>query len=138
MARYDTNHCYAVWCDYTDDKVAGLSFVDKSNWLKHNPVTAARHFQYGLNVLFQDFPRSTAKPLGEIGDYTIRIEFQARGSPHGHCVMWVKDALNHIESPDSEVCCDFIDEHVSCALPANDCKLRKLVLLLQQHKHSSY
>ena len=76
---------YGVY--YTDDEVAGLSFDDKSNWLKHNPVTAARHFQYRLNALFQGFLKSTAKPLGEIVDYAIRIEFQARGSPHAHCVM---------------------------------------------------
>ena len=43
----------------------------------------------------------------------------------------------HIESPNSDVC-DFIDQYVSCALPADDCKLRELVCLLQQHKHSSY
>ena len=30
--------------DYTDDEVAKLSFDEKSNWLKRNPVTAARHF----------------------------------------------------------------------------------------------
>ena len=40
---------------YTDDEVAGLSFDDKSNRLKRNPVTAAGHFQYRLNGIFQDF-----------------------------------------------------------------------------------
>ena len=75
---------------YTDNKVAGLSFEDKSNWLKCNPVTAARHFQYRLNSLFQTFLKSKANPLGQIVDYAIRIEFQARGSPHAHCVIWVK------------------------------------------------
>ena len=122
---------------FTDDEVARLSFDDKSNWIKHNPITAARHFQYRLNALFKGFLKSTAKPLGEITEYTIRIEFQARGSPHAHCVIWVKDAPKHIESPDSEVC-DFIDQYVSCALPAEDGKLKELVLHLQQHKHSSY
>ena len=122
---------------YTDDEVAGLSFDDKSNWLKRNPVTAARHFQYRLNALFQGFLKSNAKPLDEIADYAIRIEFQARGSPHAHCVIWVKDAPKHLESSDSEVC-DFIDQYVSCALPADDCKLRELVCVLQKHKHSSY
>ena len=39
---------------YTDE-VAGLSFDDKSNWLKRNLVTAARHFQYRLNALIQGF-----------------------------------------------------------------------------------
>ena len=71
----------------TDDEVARLSFDDKSKWIKQNPVTAARHFQYRLTALFQDFLKSTAKPLDEIADYAIRIEFQARGSPHAHCVI---------------------------------------------------
>ena len=126
---------YGVY--YTDDEVAGLSFDDKSNWLKRNPVTAARHFQYRLNALFQGFLKSTAKPLGEIVDYAIRIEFQARGSPHAHCVVWVKDAPQYDESPDSVVC-DFIDQYISCKLPPEDGKLKELVLLLQRHKHSSY
>ena len=116
---------------------ATISFDDKSNWLKCNPVTAARHFQYRLNALFLGFLKSTAKPLGEITDYAIRIKFQARGSPHAHCVIWVKDAPKYMESPDSDVC-DFIDQYVLCALPTEDGKLRELVLLLQQHKHSLY
>ena len=122
---------------YTDDEVAKLSFDDKSNWLKRNPVTAAKHFHYRLTVLFQSFLKSTAKPLGDIADYAIRIEFQARGSPHAHCVIWVKDAPEYGVDHDSEVC-DFIDQYVSCKLPKEDGKLRELVLLLQQHKHSSY
>ncbi len=76
---------------YTDE-VAALSFDDKSNWLKRNPVTAARHFQYRLNTLVQKFLKSSAKRLGEVVDFGIRIEFQARGSPHAHCVIWVKDS----------------------------------------------
>ena len=34
--------------------------------------------------------------------------------------------------------CNFIDKYVSCVIPEHDCKLKELVLLLQQHKHSSY
>ena len=122
---------------YTDDKVAALSFDEKSNWLNRNPVTAARHFHYRLNVFFQDFLKSTSKPLGEIADYAIRIEFQARGSPHAHCIIWVKDAPEFGVDNDDDVC-DFIDQYVSCKVPAENGKLKDLVLLLQNHKHSSY
>ena len=121
---------------YTDEQVVALSFEEKSNWLKRNPVTAARHFHYRLNVFFQDFFKSTAKPLGEIADYAIRIEFQARGSPHAHCVIWVKDAPEFGVDSNSDVCA-FIDQYVSCKLP-EDGKLKELVLLLQKHKHSTY
>lgn len=68
----------------TDEEIAKLSFEDRSNWIKRNPVTAARHFQYRLNTFFNNVLKSTANPLGEISDYAIRIEFQARGSPHAH------------------------------------------------------
>ena len=122
---------------YTDDEVAALSFDEKSHWLKRNPVTAARHFHYRLNVFFQDFLKSTARPLGEIADYAIRIEFQARGSPHAHCVIWVKDAPEFGVDNNDDVC-DFIDQYVSCKVPVEDGKLKDLVLLLQKHKHSSY
>ena len=36
------------------------------------------------------------------------------------------------------VVCDFIDQYVSCSIPNENSKLKELVLLLQQHKHSSY
>ena len=68
---------------FTDNEVARLSFDDKSNWIKHKPVTAARHF---LNALFQDFLKSNAKPLGEIADYAIKIDFLE--APHMHTVLF--------------------------------------------------
>ena len=47
---------------YTDEDVKGLSFEVRSGWLRRNPVTAARHFQYRLNLFFNDiFLKSTAQ-----------------------------------------------------------------------------
>jgi hypothetical protein len=126
---------YVVKC--SDEEVANLSFEQKSNWLRRNPVTAARHFQYRLNAFFNDFLKSNANPLGEMEDYVIRVEFQARGSPHAHNVIWIKNAPKFGHDSDEEVC-KFIDNYVSCAIPEKDCKLKELVLSLQQHKHSSY
>jgi hypothetical protein len=34
--------------------------------------------------------------------------------------------------------CAFIDQYISCAIPSEEGKLKELVQLLQQHKHSSY
>ncbi len=86
---------------------------------------AARHFQYRLSTFFKDVLKSKANPLGEIA---IRIEFQSRGSP---CVLWAPLYGN------SDICA-FIDQYVTCAIPAIDGKLKELVLMLQQHRHSSY
>ena len=116
---------------YSEAQVSALSFEEKSQWIRRNPVTAARHFQY------RDFLKSSAKPLGELNDYAIRIEFQARDSPHAHCVLWIKDAPKYGVDDVNDVC-HFIDKYITCALPQEEGKLRELVLLLQQHKHSSY
>ena len=39
---------------------------------------------------------------------------------------------------DTSEVCHFIDKYITCAIPADEGKLKDLVLLLQQHKHSSY
>ena len=75
--------------------------------------------------------------MGEIVDYAVRIEFQARGSPHAQCVLWVNDAPKYGVDSNDDVCA-FIDQYVSCAIPADDGKLKELVLLLQQHQYNSY
>ena len=94
-------------------KVKAMSYEGKSSWLRHNPVTAARHFQYRLNTFFQDVLKSKAQPLGEIVDYAIRVEFQATGTPHAHCVLWVKDAPKYGVDKDKDICA-FIDQYVMC------------------------
>jgi len=114
-------------------KVKPMSFEEKSRWLRHTPVTAAKRFQYRLNT----FSRCVkAKPLDEIVGYAISVEFQARESPHAHCALWVKILLCMlwVMMKTSE----FNDQYLSRAIPAEGCKLKELVLLLQQHKHSSY
>ena len=65
----------------TDEDVKLMLFEEKSKWLRQNPVTAARHFQYRLNAFFQVILKSTAHPLGELVDYAIRIEFSKQGGP---------------------------------------------------------
>ncbi len=59
------------------------------------------------------------------------------GSPHAHCVLWVEGAPSHEDS--EEKIRDFIDKHVSCALPTEeeDLPLHTLLTQLQRHTHSA-
>ena len=77
---------------YTEDEVLALPWWIKSMWFKSNPVTAARMFQYRLETFVTTFLKSNAKPIGCVAEYVIRIEFQARGSPHAYTLFWTKDA----------------------------------------------
>ena len=86
-------------------------------------------------VSTQIFLKSKAHPLGELVDYAIRIEFQARGSPHAHTILWIKDAPKLNVDSDEDVC-DFIDQYISCTIP-EDTELAEVVCKVQKHRHSS-
>ena len=120
----------------TDDDVRNMSYAERCNWLRSNPVTAVRHFHYRLETFLKHVIMSNAKPLGEVVDYAIRIEFQARGSPHAHTLLWVKDAPQLNVQTDDEVC-QFVHNHISCEIPEDDDE-KELILKLQKHSHSSY
>ena len=77
---------------YTEDEVLQLSWTMKSMWFRSNPVTAVRMFQYRLDTFVTTFLKSSSKSIGEVVEYVIRIEFQARGIPHAHTLIWIKDA----------------------------------------------
>ena len=76
-----------------------------------------------------------AQPIGEVIEYVIHIEFQTRGSPHAHTLIWIKDApkLGYADEADVKA---FIDKYILCSLPDNDQELRDLVEGLQIHRHS--
>ena len=67
-------------------------------------------------------------------DYFYRIEFQHRGSPHAHFLVWIKDAPKLRSSEDYEIIENYVDRHISCSLdvPQN---IREFVNY-QIHKHS--
>ena len=120
---------------YTEQEVLELPWRLKSMWLRSNPVTPARMFQYRLDAFVITFLKSSAQPIGEVIEYVIRIEFQARGSPHAHTLIWIKDApkLGYADEADVKA---FIDKYISCSLPDDDQELRALVEGLQIHRHS--
>ena len=111
-----------------------LDWTEKSRVLKSNPVTVARMFDHRFHIFLRDVILSPAKPIGHVIDYFYRVEFQQRGSPHMHCLFWVKDAPKLIEDDPSAVC-NFIDQYVTCKLPSksDDSELHDIVSSVQQH-----
>ena len=120
--------------------VMKMSIQERSHYLQQNPITGVRMFQHRLESFFSQYLLSSAHPLGHITDYVIKIEFQMRGSPHAHCLLWVKDAPKIDQDPD-EVVCKFIDKYITATIPNNTNKNKKDITLmesLQKHSHSDY
>ncbi|XP_042073265.1 uncharacterized protein LOC106633021 isoform X3 [Haplochromis burtoni] len=71
-----------------------LDWNTKCEILRSNPVTVMRLFEKRVDALMTTLILSPAQPIGEVEDYFYRVEFQARGSPLVHLLVWVKDAPN--------------------------------------------
>uniref|UniRef100_A0A8C1N1W6 ATP-dependent DNA helicase n=1 Tax=Cyprinus carpio TaxID=7962 RepID=A0A8C1N1W6_CYPCA len=114
-----------------------LDWSEKCEILRSNPVTVMRMFEKRVEALMRDLIMSPAQPIGEVIDFFYRVEFQQRGSPHIHCLFWVKEAPEFEKDQDQDVC-DFIDNYISCKLPDpnKDPELHRIVTEVQVHSRN--
>ena len=101
--------------------------------IQSDPVTCARHFDYQINNL-RNFLLCNAEPLGKIFDWFYRVEYQQRGSPHIHMLIWLENAPEFGEDSDNKVT-SFIDNIITCEKPVHNPELLELVNR-QIHRHS--
>ena len=59
--------------------------------LNTNPVIVAKNFQYRAETFFNEVLLGKANLIGKIVYYALYIEFQMRGSPHLHALIWTSD-----------------------------------------------
>ena len=121
----------------TDEEIDNLSYNEKCSLLNLNPVIVAKHFQHKVETFFKDVLLSNAKLIGKIVYYALRIEFQMRGSPHLHSLIWTSDCPE-LKNGSEEAYIRYIDDHVQGNLPnkENDCEFHYLVKMYQKHTHS--
>ena len=122
-----------------EESMNELNFLAKSQMIRDDPITCARYFDHRFRALFNNviMSKDGNGPLGEVIDFFTRVEFQHRGSPHVHGLLWVKSAPAYDpEKPDSvrEVT-SFVDKHITCHIPQELEPLHEQVKY-QQHKHS--
>jgi hypothetical protein len=119
---------------YTDTELENLNWEEKSRLIQSDPVTCARHFDYQVQKFLQKFLLSSAAPLGKIADCFYRVEYQQRGSPHIHMLLWLENAPTFGEDSDCDVV-SFIDMIITCEKPTENPDLLALVNR-QVHRHS--
>ena len=127
---------------FTREEVVQMDWETKSNYPRSNPITAYRMFQSRVESFFSEYILSSDNPPGEIHDYVIKIEFQERGAPHAHCLLWVKNAPQIDVDTDEDVR-SFVDEYISGRIPSSTDDLDsddvcEMVKRLETHSHSAY
>ena len=105
-----------------------------------DPVSVNIHFHQKWQAIFTKLIKSTTAPVfGEVSDHFWRIEYQSRGAPHCHCLLWVKDApiLGRDSVEDVKA---YIDKVITCAKPDKKTSptLHDMVTRFQTHKCNRY
>lgn len=129
--------CKCHHINLSPDQLADLSYEEKCKLLNLNPVITARHYQYRVETFFKEILLSKLQPLGKIVYYAIRIEFQNRGAPHVHSLLWT-ESPPQLTNSTTDNYIDFIDNHIKAYLPnkLDDEELYDLVETYQKHSHS--
>ena len=110
-----------------------MSWDEKRRLIQSDPVTCARHFDHQIGQFLTNFLSDKAQPLGKISDWFYRVEYQQRGSPHIHMLIWLEGAPV-FGVGDNVVVTDFIDKMISCRWLFDDPELHSLVNK-QIHRH---
>lgn len=100
-----------------DADVENLTFEEKAELIRSDPVTCALYFEHRFKEVKKTWFKTKEGPFGQ---YTInhmyyRIEFQHRGSPHVHMLLWLEGApIFDPDKPDNlDEIADFIDSIIS-------------------------
>ena len=121
----------------TSAQVDALSYINRCNMVNTNSVIVAKHFQHRVETFFCEVLLSKVNPIGKIIYYALRIEFQMRGSPHLHSLIWTSDCPKPTHD-NKQAYIDYIDQHVQAYLPIeeDDPDLQSW-LKHQKHTHST-
>ena len=105
-----------------------------------DPVNVSIHFHKKWDAIFNKLILSKETPIfGEVTDFFWRIEYQSRGAPHVHCVLWIKDAPVIGKNSSDEIT-TYIENVCTSEKPDADSSptLRNLVDQFQTHKCNKY
>lgn len=80
--------------EVTEEEAKLLGFEEKAEMIGLDPVTCMTHFNHRFASLMKFLikPKNGIFSPHEVLDWFCRLEFQMRGSPHVHCLFWLKDA----------------------------------------------
>ena len=118
------------------EEVDAMTTAQKQEAIANNPDLVAKYFDMRWRFFYTTVLKGKGQPVGEIVDWFWRIEFQRRGSPHIHMLVWVKDAPSLDTEEGRAAAPAFIARYISTCVPDEPGELRDLVLSRQTHHHT--
>jgi hypothetical protein len=66
-----------------------------------------------LSIFLKHILKSPISPFGKLADYWYRVEFQHRGSPHVHMLLWIENAPQYNKDTTEQVV-KYVDSIICC------------------------
>ena len=133
-AEYDNEHI-SRYLRKVNDVPESYSI---SRLCTEDPISVSRKFSANFHALFNSLVLKGAV-LGMVEHYFYKKEYQARGAPHYHIVLWIADAPVIGKSSPNDVI-KWIQERITCRIPNADQnpELHRLVTKYQLHRCTNY
>ena len=103
-----------------------------------DPISVSRQFSHKFHAYFQELIVK-GQVLGPVSHYYWKKDYQARGAPHYHVLLWINGApVIGVDDPDKVLA--WIEERITCHIPdkENNPDLHDKVIKYQLHKCSDY
>ena len=103
-----------------------------------DPISVSRQFSLKFHAFFQQV-LVKGEVLGKVDHFYWKKEYQNRGAPHYHVLLWIRDAPVIDQDEPGKVLA-WIQERITCQIPDSESNpdLHRLVTRYQMHKCSAY
>ena len=99
--------------EYSEKELEDLTWQEKTKLVQKDPVTCSRYFDHRVQEFINTVLKISCEPIGKVLDYFYRVEFQQRGSPHIHMLVWIQNAPT-LETNSEEEIVQFVDQYLTC------------------------
>lgn len=119
--------------EIAEQAAAELNYIKKTTLVNEDAVTCAVYFNKLVNVLIRILESKKFSPFGKyyVVNYFKRIEFQHRGSPHAHILLWLANAPSDVLRDNKTEAVALIDQLISVSSSEASTNIK-----LQKHKHT--
>lgn len=119
--------------ELSKEEIDSLHYLEKSTLINEDAVTCAIYFHKLVNILITILQSKKISPFGNyrVLEYFKRIEFQHRGSPHAHILLWLDNAPKDPLGANKQDAINLIDQLISVQAKEASGNIK-----LQTHKHT--
>lgn len=122
------------------EDVEKMSRDYKIDLVSRDPVTTARYFENRIRHLLNfTFHKEGPFKANPIIDFFWKVEFQSRGSPHVHMMVWTKDRPKYmvgtpLNSPVCNAIIELIENNITCESPESTSQVSQEIESDNEHQ----